>query len=506
MANKLLKASFGVTIVMFVGYFISFLKESVIANYYGVCSDVDAYTIAIEIPVELFTFVTVAIQSVVVPIYSDHLYNKDEKTAKQYIDNLITILVAGSLVFILFGELFSGLLTTLFAPGFDEATHNLCSELVRIVFPSILFSVVCQVIIAVLNVHKQFVINSFSLYFMNICTIVSVVLLHEEFGIYAAAGGLLVGNVAKCLFVVFLAKKYYHYTFSFAYKDESVKRTLKQSVPVFWSMSIAEFTTIVNKIVASFLFVGSISALTYASKINTVLMQLFVSAIATVVYPLYAESSAKSDTKQLNNRINLTISGFALFIMPLMAGIFTFREEIVSLAFGRGAFDSDAIHRTQSILGYYTIGLLFMSLRSTITNIFYSLQDTKTPSVNASIGAIINLILNITLPFIMGVEGLALASSLTAIYITVMLLYQLTKKHKEICLSVFFGNLKWISLSTIILFVAIFAFHNYCKDDFSNLNILLMGTLIGVCAYTAAVLIFKVPIMKQMINMLKQKN
>ena len=103
--------------------------------------------------------------------------------------------------------------------------------------------------------------------------------------------------------------------------------------------------------VASFLFVGSIAALSYAQKLNTIFISFFTSAIATIVYPLYAESAAKGDMQQLNSRINLTMSVYAFFLVPVMAFLLCFKREVVTLAFARGAFDASAIDLTQQLLG-----------------------------------------------------------------------------------------------------------------------------------------------------------
>ena len=64
--ENIAKSAIGVTIVMIIGYFLSFGKEALVAYYFGVSPEVDAYTIAIQVPVVLFSFVAVAIQSVIV--------------------------------------------------------------------------------------------------------------------------------------------------------------------------------------------------------------------------------------------------------------------------------------------------------------------------------------------------------------------------------------------------------------------------------------------------------
>ena len=501
--KRILTATAGVTIILVLGYLLSFVKEAVIANYFGVSAAVDAYTIAIQIPVLLFSFVSVAVQSVVIPIYSDILINKGKQDADRYVHNLISLLLIITSVIVIIGEVIAGPLVYLFSPGFSPETHKLCIELLRVSFPTLILSVVSQVLVAVLNVHKRFIWPSFAVYFLNIGIIGLVVLMHSSMGILSACVGQLLGEGMRCLFLVFLALSVYHFRFDFRVKNEEVRQTLKMSVPVLWSISIAEINAMINRMVASFLFVGSIAALTYANKISSVLMQLFVSAITTVVYPLYAESSANNDIGQLNNRVNLTLAAYSLFVIPLMAGILVFKREIIEVAFARGAFDLDAVELTQSILGWYTVGLLFMSFRNTLTNVFYSMKDTKTPAVNATIGVVINIVLNLTLPFIMGVQGLALATSISAIVITTRLMFLLNKHHCELTLSGLLSNIPGIIVSSIVMLIATEAFKLYVPIDSSFIT-LLLGALLGGIVYLVMILIMRVPIGGYMLSMIKK--
>ncbi len=504
MSKKLVSASFGITFVMFIGSLLSFVKEAAIANYYGVSAEVDAYTIAIQIPVLLFSFISVAVQSVVIPIFSDLWYNKSEQEASKYIDSLIMVLLCLTAGTCVIGEVLAGPFVYLFAPGFDAHTHELSVELLRITFPSIIFSVICQVLIAVLNVHKQFVLNSFAIYFTNITIIVCVVLFHVKFGIAAACGGQLVGDSLRCGYVILLARKFYKFHFAFDFKHPAVVKTLQNSVPVLWSISIAEVNAIVNRMVGSFLFAGSIAALSYSGKINTFLMQFFVSAIATIVYPLYAESAAKNNIAQLNKRINSTISAYSLFIVPLSLGLIVFRGEVIDLAFGRGAFDKEAIGLTKDLLGILAVGMLFMAFRSTLTNVFYSLNDTKTPAVNASIGAGLNIVLNLTLPLVLGINGIALSTTITAVYVTSVLMWKMIKKFNEINMSEFFSSLKGIVLAGLIMFVCVLAFHHFVTGWSTSVTFT-VGVCLGIMIYLISVLLLKVPVAKQILNMLTSK-
>lgn len=491
--DNLAKTTIWFTIVMCIGYVVSFAKEAVVANYFGVSKEVDAYTVALQVPVILFSFVAVAIQSVVVPLYSDLLYNKGGDESNRFASNLLVTVLLFAGVFFLLGEILAGGLIYLFAPGFAEETHQLATNLLRITLPTIFFSLIAQVLTAILNVHKRFVLPSLSVLLLNTGLIVTILLLHAQFGIVAACLGQIAGGLLQTLFLLLIVRKLFKWKLVFNLKDTTLRQAMKMSLPVFWSISVAEVNAMVNKMVASFLFVGSIAAMGYAQKIESIFISFFTSAIATIVYPMYAESAAKGDSTQLNSRINYTLSAYSFFLIPVMMYVLCYKEEIIEIAFARGAFDKSAIDVTQQLLGFYVVGILFLALRGTVTNVFYSLKDSKTPAKNATIGVIINVVLNVTLPFVMGVNGLALATSITAIYITSALLWSLIRKHEELNLKYFFSNIKGIAISSILTFAVVVGIKLMMPEQ-SVLYSLLIGLFVSVVIYIPLILIFKVPI------------
>jgi putative peptidoglycan lipid II flippase len=494
-----------VSTIMILGYLLSFVKQAVIAQYYGISWNVDAYTIAIQIPVTLFAFLSVAIHSIIVPLYSDILYNKGLRYARTFINNVITSIGIIALFVILIGEFGASTIIYIFAPGFDSASHQLSTELLRITLPIIIFTSISNILIAVVNVHKCYVWPSFTVCFLNIVTISFILLLHKNIGISAACVGQIIGTILNVGFLLFLARKCYRYSFYLNLKDIDLKRSLKMSLPVFWSIGLAEINAIVNRMVASFLFTGSIASLSYASKINSIFMTLLVSIISTIVYPLYAESSVKGNMEQLNHRVNTVFSIYVLFLIPAMLFIFSYRREFIEVAFARGVFDKNAIDKTQQLLGYYSIGLLFMGIRETITKVFYSLHNTITPSKNASIGVILNIILNLSLPLIFGVNGIALGTSITAIFISVRLTMQLLKKYEYIRLITFKENIAKIGISSIIMFITILVLRYYVVLQEAIIS-LLIGIGSAIIVYSISITLLKVPIAKTLMAMVMKRN
>lgn len=490
------KTSFWITLLLVVGYFFAFIKESFIANYFGVSADVDAYNIAIQVPVIIFSFVAVAIKSVVIPVFSDIYYNKGEKQANHFANSFLTLNVFIALFILVVVELLGGVVIKIFAPGFSQETHDVAVNLLRVTMPTIVFTVFTDIITGILNVRKKLVLPCLAVYFLQITIIISLVVLHGKFGIKAACYGQVLGSALQMIYLCIIARKVYHFKPSINFKSPEVIKALKMSGPVIWGISIAEVNAMVNRIVGSLLIVGSISALSYANKINSVFMTFCIHAISIIVYPLYSESSAKNDIAQLNHRVNTTLSVYTAMLLPIMLGLFALRKEVIIVAFARGAFDQDAVMVTKSVLGFYTIGMLFSAFRETLTKVFYSMKDTATVAKNATLGVIINIVLNVTLPWILGVQGIALSASLSAMFISIRLLWLLTKKNEEIMLKEFYKNLKGIGISAIIMFVLVMLFE-WFFSDINSIYMLIICGFGGAIIYFALLLVTQTPIIKE---------
>lgn len=102
-----------------------------------------------------------------------------------------------------------------------------------------------------------------------------------------------------------------------------------------------------------------------------------------------AKCSALNNMESLKNTMNKSINIIGICIIPVTFIFMVFSEPIIKTMFGRGAFDYAAIVMSSSALFFYSIGMLGMGLREVTARAFYSLQDTKTPTINASIGVVI---------------------------------------------------------------------------------------------------------------------
>jgi GT2 family glycosyltransferase len=193
-------------------------------------------------------------------------------------------------------------------------------------------------------------------------------------------------------------------------------------------VSINQINILVDKTIASQLVEGGISALNYASKLNGTIQGVFIMSVIAVIFPAMSQMAAGDRLDEMKSYIQKAVMLTILFLIPVTVGIMLFAKPIIILLYARGAFVTSAINLTSDSLFFYSIGMLGFGLREIFSRAFYSLQNTRTPMINALIGILINIILNLALSHFMGIAGLALATSIAACITTILLYMSLTRK------------------------------------------------------------------------------
>lgn len=122
-------------------------------------------------------------------------------------------------------------------------------------------------------------------------------------------------------------------------------------------------------------------------------------------------------------------------------------------------------------------------LRSVLTRGFYALQDTKTPMINATIGVAINIVLNLILSKYMGIGGLALATSISAIVTTVLMFVTLHKKIGPFGLKELIRSFVKISIASLL--IGVFAYSSFilAGNHFSQNLGLILAKGVGALSY-----------------------
>jgi putative peptidoglycan lipid II flippase len=270
-------------------------------------------------------------------------------------------------------------------------------------------------------------------------------------------------------------------------------------------MSISQLNVLIDKTIASAIFTGGISALNYANKLNLFIYSVFVIPIVTVMYPSISKMSANGDKQKFKKAIIEAINAVNIFVIPASVGAVLHAKPIITLLFERGAFDSDAVVMTANALLFYSIGMVAIGLREVLSRAFYSLQNTKTPMINATIGVMINIIFNLILSKFMGISGLALATSISAIFTMVLMFISFRTKFGPFGLkNVIITSLK-ITIASLIMGLFSKLGFNFFSDIFSQNFSLILAMVIGVITYFITLHFMKIEDIDVIKNVIKDK-
>jgi putative peptidoglycan lipid II flippase len=107
-----------------------------------------------------------------------------------------------------------------------------------------------------------------------------------------------------------------------------------------------------------------------------------------------------------------------MFMMnvPATIGLIVLAHPIVRLIFERRAFLPSDTTATAAALQYYAIGLLGYSIVRIASPTFYALGDSRTPVQISGASVLVNAALNLLLARVLGYRGLALGTSIAALF------------------------------------------------------------------------------------------
>ncbi|MEW6572175.1 MAG: murein biosynthesis integral membrane protein MurJ [Bacillota bacterium] len=408
---------------------LGFGREASLAAVFGASRVTDAYLVAAVIPTLLFAVVGAAITTVGIPVLSDYLHQKEKQA---HLTSLVWSsfhAVAGLLLLLCLVALpFAPWLVKLLAPGFGPEQAALTTHLVRIMLPATLFMGLAGWAQGVLNAHKHFAAPAAVGIPYNLILIAAIFLSGALWGIAVVAWATVLAIASQFFIQVpVLVRIGIRYRPVFDPRHPGLKRMAVLVLPVLVGVGAGQVNLVVDRILASGLAEGSISALNYAFKVLQLPWGLFAIPLVTVLYPSLAEHSAVGDLEGLRERLARGLGALAFLVLPLAVGIIVLRRELVVFLYQRGAFDAVDAQMTAFALLFYTLGLLFIVWRDYLARAFYALQNTATPMWTGLVTVGVNIGLNLILVRYLAHGGLALATSIAALVGCVLLLVLLRR-------------------------------------------------------------------------------
>ncbi|MEQ1598625.1 MAG: murein biosynthesis integral membrane protein MurJ [Methylotenera sp.] len=436
---NLLNALAKVGSMTFISRILGFVRDTLIARFFGAGMITDAFIVAFKIP-NLLRRVSAegAFSQAFVPILAEYKSQRSSDETHSLINRVATWLGIILVIVTLLGMLAAPFIVSLIAPGFraDPAKMQLTVELLRITFPYIFFISLVSMAGGVLNTYNKFGIPAFTPVWLNLAMIAAILFFADYFAepIKALAWAVFIGGFLQLIFQIPFLKQIgllpkFELNPDGASHDKGVSRILRLMGPAILGVSVAQISLILNTIFASFLATGSVSWLYYADRLMEFPTGVLGVALGTILLPSLSKAYASSEHNEYSQLLDWGLRLTFILAAPAAVALAILATPLVTALFHYGKFSAIDVAMTQHALIAYSVGLLGLILVKILAPGFYARQNIKTPVKIAIFTLIATQLMNLL--FVFGLDlkhaGLALAIGLGACLNAGLLYYHLRK-------------------------------------------------------------------------------
>ena len=449
---SVLKAAWIIMVVTIVSKLIGFVRDIVIANYYGASMVSDAYYYAYQIPslsLILLGGVGGPFHSATVAIFSKLIPSLKEKPSEVVNKLYSTFMTATIIFFVLLSVLmyiFPRQIMGLIISGGSEQMIHLASVHLQIMTPLLVIGGIVGIYYGILIIYKQFMLPNLSPIIMSLAIIGIVIAVPNDQKGYALAWATTIGAVLQLVIQYPNIKKLgYKLKPNFEFVNNPHFKEIGELLfPAVLSSTVGQIHIYVDMFFTSSISEGAWTAIGYANRVFQFPVGILVTAFLVPLFPIFARLVADKDYDGIKNYFNKGVGVLLFGAIPIIIGILVVGMDAVRLIFEHGEFDKIATFMVTEALWFLSVSIIPYVFRDSITRVFYSFNDSATPFTVAFSSIVLKVFLNWILISKMhfGIGGITLSTSLVTLFNACVLGYFITKKMKMDYKSLFKNFLK----------------------------------------------------------------
>ena len=516
----LLKAAWMIAVVTIVSKLIGFIRDIIIANYYGASLVSDAYYYAYQIPslsLILLGGVGGPFHSATVAVFSKLIPSLQEKPSQEVNKLYSTFMTATIMFFLLLSVLmfiFPRQIMGLIISSGSQEMINLAALHLQIMTPLLVIGGIVGIYYGILIIYKQFMLPNLSPIIMSLAIIGVVIAVPSDRKGIALALATTIGAVLQLIIQYPNIRKLgYRLKPSFAFANNPHFREIGELLfPAVLSSTVGQVHIYVDMFFTSSISEGAWTAIGYANRIFQFPVGILVTAFLVPLFPIFARLVADKDYDGIRNYFNKGVGVLFFGAIPIIIGILTVGYDAVRLIFEHGEFDQTATFMVTEALWFLSVSIIPYVFRDSITRVFYSFNDSATPFAVAFSSIILKIFLNWILISKMGfgIGGITLSTSLVTLFNACVLGYFITRKMKMDYKTLFINLLKMIFAGFVafgVCYITGVYFDKLIilpKIPFEVLKISLVG-IVCLCVYIPLNLLLKMDYANELFERLISK-
>jgi putative peptidoglycan lipid II flippase len=523
-SNSVLKSAGAMSAAVFISRILGLVREQVFAGLFGASNANDAYQIAFRIPNLLRDlFAEGAMSAALVPTFIQVQKEKGPARAWQVATRVFVSLFIVVCVLALLGTVFANQIVELYAHAFHSVPgkFELTVHMTRMMMPFFPFIALAASFMAILNACGKFFIPSFASAMFNMVSIivgVSFATCATACGLVEPIEGMAIGVVAGGFTQALiqwpvLRRQGYQVMWNSPevlppLKDPALRRMMLLMVPGTVGLAATQINILVNSIFATSVGEGAVSYLNYAFRLMQFPIGIFGVSLATATLPAFSRAWSNELYSDASQSLVKSMKRVFAVNFAASAGLAFLGVPIISLIFEHGHFTHNDTINTAHALAAYAVGLTFYSAVKVLVPICYAIGETKVAVMSSFFSVVCNMIFNYLFVKQLGVVGLALGTSITAVLNSILIWALISKKLRAKQVHVNSGEvvlaLVKYMIVALMMGVLVWSFDQYVMPPQRILRVI-AGLFLGVGSYLGLSLLFRCEESMEILDMIKRR-
>ncbi|MGA3401724.1 MAG: murein biosynthesis integral membrane protein MurJ [Acetobacteraceae bacterium] len=380
---------------------LGFARDMLIAAMLGAGPVADAFFVALKLP-NLFRrlFGEGAFNAAFVPAFSGMLAAEGRPAAHRFAEETFAVMAFWLGGLTILGEVFMPQMMAVLAPGFAAipAKFALAVTLSRITFPYLLLICLAALVSGVLNGLERFTAASASYLLFNVISIGCMLWLtpYVPTAGHALSWGVTAAGVAQLGLLIWAMRRAgMGLHLPRPRLTPQVRLLLRRMVPGLVGAGVTQLNLAVDVIIASLLPPGTVSLLYYADRVQQLPLGVIGTAVGTALLPLLSRQVRAGEGEASVSTLNRAIE-YALFLtLPAAVALVVSAWPVMSVLFGRGAFEPESVRLSAQSLAAYAVGLPAFVLVKVVAPGFFARGDMATPVKIGVVAVALNLAMNV---------------------------------------------------------------------------------------------------------------
>jgi len=408
------------------------VKEIVIASFFGTGDSLDAFLVAILIPLFVMNVISGSFNAAFIPTYIRVRETEGSTQAQNLFSNVmvwsIGILAAATLIIITTAPYYLPFITA----GFSVQKFSLTGKLLYVLAPIVIIQGINTLWGAVLNAEERFALVAVVPIITPVIIIIFLWIGGKAWGINALMFGTICGMIMEVILLgIALNRKGMSLWPKWHGMNPHLKQVIGQYIPMISGAFILASTGPINQGMAAALGSGSVAALNYGSKIIAFPIGLATTALGTAVIPYFSIMVVNQNWAGIRHTLNRYLWLIFALTIPFTILLICTSEPLVRILLQRGSFTAEDTYLVARIQAFFALQIPFYVAGILLVRLISSFKANNLLMWGALISLVINIIVNILSIKWLGVSGIALSTAVVYFVSFCYLGYVLNKLLKK---------------------------------------------------------------------------